>query len=269
MSSQTSEISTVNISGKKFPLKSINGRRCLTKCYSKGVSYLHPTILTGIKDSIYNTCAIDPFYSREILSETEPSYEKGVGLQFIDKCRIEDNKIYQPPNELESILLSYYFNPNDFLVNIYGLHSFDQVIYWTLENDYLPFDTIKRVHNCSWKAYGNKIEAISGTVLDYYYDMAKNRWLYDYVRVIQNKYSFNLVSEKTDVSDAIGEIYKIVSSKFFDYDFFATALKRYVYQYQDEWESIDSHYKKIKYFIFQQLVEHIEQELRNANIESE
>lgn len=240
-----------------LPLKSINGRRCLSKCYPKGETYLHPIFLTDITNHI-NSCAIDPIYSKDA------QYQ---GMKVTDACKLEDNKIYQPPDELESMLLSFNFNPYDFLTTIYGLNSFDDVIYWTLENDYLPFDTIKRVHNCAWKVYGDKPEQLSSAVLEYYYDIAKEHWLRDYTKLIENNYSFDLITNKKDVSDASEEIYEILTSKFFTYNFFMSAIKRYIYEYQDKWEIIYSHYGKIKMYIFQQLVEKIENELINKTID--
>ena len=108
-----------------LPLKSIYGRRCLTKCHPKGEAYLHPILLTAIGERTNNSCGIDPVHSRDT------QYLKIHDMIWADTCRLEDNKIYQPPNELESMLLSFYFNPNDFLSSIYDLHSFDQVIFWT------------------------------------------------------------------------------------------------------------------------------------------
>lgn len=238
----------------KLPLKSVSGRRCLSKCYAKGETYLHPVLLTGVADNNNNSCAIDPVHSKD------PQYFKEYDMILADKCRLEDNKIFQPPDELESILLSFYFNPNDFLESIYELHSFDQVIYWTLENDHLPFDTIKRVHNCAWKVFGNKIEELSGGVLEYYYELAKEHWLKDYINIIQNKYSFDFIYGKGRQNDPSSgtDMYNIMLNNYFTYEFFVTALKRYVYEYQDKWEIIESHYGHIKKYIFYQLVENIE-----------
>lgn len=239
--------------GEKLPLKSINGRRCLSKCYPKGVTYFHPVLLTGVTDYTNNSCAIEPVHSQD------PQYYKEYGLILADKCRLEDNNIYQLPNELESILLSFYFNPIDFLASVYNLHSFDEVIYWTLENDYLPFDTIKRVHNCAWKVFGSKVEELSASVLEYYFDIARTYWLKDYVKLIQNKYSFDFVSkEPIDVSDSFNEIYNIIYNKYFTYEFFANTIKRYIYEYQDKWEYIQEYYISIKKYVYQQLIEHIE-----------
>lgn len=242
---------------EKLPLKSINGRRCLTKCYPKGAVFLHPVLLTGVVAQTNNNCAIEPVHSKD------PHYYREHDMILADKCNLEDNKIYQQPDELESILLSFYFNASDFLASIYGLHSFDQVIYWTLENDYLPFDTIRRVHNCAWKVFGNKMEELSNGVLEYYFDIARNHWLKDYVKIIQNKYSFDFTTKKkniSDISDNFGEIYHIIYSTYFTYNFFVNAIKRYVYEFQDKWEYIDKHYLPIKKFIFQQLLEYIDNE---------
>lgn len=249
-----------------LPLKSINGRRCLTKCYPKGEISVHPIILTGLTLETNNYCSIDPVYSKELQNNKISTGEKEFNMLFVDACRLEDNKIFQPPNELESILLSFYFNPNDFLSNIYNLHSFDEVIYWTLDNDYLPFDTIKRVHNCAWKAYGNKIEALTTTVIDYYYDMAKYRWLKDYVILIKNKYSFSSITNSKDLLSDEDEIYNIILNNYFDYNFFYTSVKHYVYEFQDEWDLIESHYKKLKKYVFNRLIDNIESDFTTNKV---
>ena len=240
-------------SNEKLPLKSIQGRRCLSKCYPNGSTFLHPILLTGLTNRGKSYCAIDPIYSND------PQYQ---GIILADECNIDDNEIYELPDELESILLNFYFNPYDFLTSIYGLHSFDEVIYWTLENDHLPFDTIKRVHNCAWKVFGNKVSELSSTVFEYYYDISKTYWLKDYAKIIQNKYSFNFVTKDTNVTDAIDEIYEILLSKFYKYNFFIDAVKKYIDEYSDKWENITSHYANLKSYIFQKLIELIEKETR-------
>lgn len=241
-----------------LPLKSINGRRCLTKCYPKGATYLHPVLLTGVIDNIANSCAIEPVHSKD------PQYYREYEMIFADKCKLEDNKVFKPPDEIDSFLLSFYFNPRDFLDSIYGLHSFDEVIYWTISYDYLPFDTIKRVHNSAWKVFGNKIEELSNTVLEYYYDIAKEYWLRDYIKLIENNYSFNLVADTPSpkIGNASDAMYQIINSKFFTYNFFVNAVKRFVYEYEDQWETIDSHYGMLKKFVFEKLVEQMDKESR-------
>ncbi len=106
------------------------------------------SFVNGIADKNNDSCAINPVYSKD------PQYYRENDMIYADVCRLADNNIYVQPIELESLLSSFYFNANDFLTNIYNLYSFDDVIYWTLENDQLPFYTIKRVHNCAWKVFG-------------------------------------------------------------------------------------------------------------------
>ncbi|MEM0354082.1 MAG: hypothetical protein QXW79_00735 [Thermoplasmata archaeon] len=229
-------------------LKSINGRRCLSRCYPKDTTYLHPIFLTGISSQM-DTCAIDPIYSKD---------SQYYGMIVADKCNLDDNKKYKIPSELESILVAFHFNPYDFLTGIYGLHSFDEVIRWTLENDYLPIDTIKRVHNCAWKVFGKDLEEISNIVIEYYYDISKTYWLKNYTKIIQKKYSFDLVKNIGSVSNTFEEIYEIVLSKIFTFPFFTSCIKKYIKKNKNQWDTIHSHYDKIKKYVFQLLIKNIE-----------
>ena len=227
-------------------LKSVNGRKCLSKCYGKGVSYLHPIFMNSIvSNTNNNSCAIYPIYSKDA---------DFLGMHVSDTCRIEDNKNFKPPDELESMLLSFYFNSYDFLSTIYDLNSFDEVIHWTINNSFLPFDTIRRVHNCAWKAFGSKTDELSSNVLDYYYDIAKSHWLKDYAKTITKNYSFELITKK-DITNSLTETEEILESKFFSYNFFLASLRSYINENQDEWDTIPSHYGAIKNYLFQKLVE--------------
>jgi hypothetical protein len=243
---------------EKLPLKSINGRRCLTKCFQSGTAYLHPILLTDLFGK-ENSCAIYPTYSKD------PEYYRKRDMILVDTCRLEDNVTHRKPDELESILLSFFFNPSDFLVSIYGLHSFDQVIYWTLENDDLPFDTVKRVHDCAWKVYGDNIVELSNGVLDYYYDICKMYWLKNYVKIIQNKYSFDVLTKKSTVPDNADEIYNIIVNNYFSRDFFIDILHQYINEFQNKWDNIVSHYDGIKKYVFTKLIYEIENKTDDIN----
>lgn len=249
------QIKEPNQKDKDLSLKSINNRRCLSKCYSKGKTYLHPVLLTGIADKTNNSCAIDPVYSND------PQYYKENDMIYADTCKLENNEKYQQPDELESILLSFYFNPSDFLSSIYNINSFDDAIFWTLENDYLPFNTIKRVHNCAWKVFGSKLLELSNNVIQYYYNIAKEHWMKDYISVLENKYSFDFITSSKNHEDSVKtekEIYDIVIKNYFTFHFFFSAIKNYIYEFKNEWEIIYSHYNLIKKYVFQQLVEEIQ-----------
>lgn len=236
---------------KKLSLKSIDGRKCLSKCYPKNFPYLHPILLTKIMNPNENSCAINPTFS------TKPGYFKSQGMLLVDRCSLEDNQTHHLPNELDSILLSFYFNPRDFLESIYKLQSFDEVITWTRENNHLPFNTIKRVHNCAWRAFVDTAEGLTNNIIEFYYQIAIENWLRHYVNVIETEYSFDIIT-KNPTEKTNAEIYKILASKFLTYSFFTKNLKKYIYEFKDQWDTIDSHYGNIKNYIFTKLIETIQ-----------
>ena len=215
-------------------------------------------MLTGALDPTNASCAIEPVYTDDV------HYKASYDMILTDKCRIEDNKWYKLPDELASTLLSFYFNANEFLIGVYGIHSFDETIVWTIENEQLPFDTIKRVHNCAWKVHGNKLDELSNVVLEYYYLIAKQYWLHDYVDHLLAKYAFSFIPRNNNTvtattANARAEVYHIVLDQFFTYHFFITTVKKFVLEYQDQWENIDSPYKMLKNYVFDKLLRLIEE----------
>lgn len=233
----------------QIPLKSIHDRKCLTKCYPKGEIYIHPILLTAVKEPTNNSCAINPVPSQD------DNFHKIHEMIWADTCNLSDNTNKKIPNELESMLFNFQLNSKDFLTSIYNLNNFNDVIYWTLENDYLPFDTIKRVHNSTWSAYGSDLNNISNIVVEYYYEMTKNYWLKDYINGIQNDYSFNFVGKNLDVDDSSIGIYDIILEKYYTYHFLHSCIKKYIDEWSDKWDMIYSHYDNLKKYIYIQLVE--------------
>lgn len=240
----------------KPELKSINNRKCLTKCYPRNTEYVHPIILSGYMDTFLNTCAINPKYTKD------PKQKKFNNFLLLDECNLNDNNNYEIPKEIDSILLGFYFNPKDFLNEIYDIDSFDKAIQWSLDKKYLPYDTIKRVQNCSWRVYGNIPGELSNAVIEYYYNLGK-KWLNEYINILLNKYSFSIIEKPDEKNDK--NLYDIIYINFFTYKFFSSALKKYVYEYQDKWEYIVSHFEHIKKYIFEQLVESMESVIENKN----
>lgn len=232
-------------------LKSISGRKCLTKCYEKGKIFFHPISLVPTQ-SLYNgACATNPYYVDDdgILG----------GLREYDKCRLEDNELSNPPDESAIILLSFTFDAKYFLNNFYGLKSFDQVIQWTLENDNLPYLTIYRIHNCAWKVYGKNIDALTFKVLEYYYEKSKNDWLVYYTKILQSEYSFDIIKkENNNQSSNFNQMYQLLLNNFYTYNFFVTSVKKYVYENQNIWDKIQSHYDRLKIYILNCLIKKLD-----------
>lgn len=234
-------------------LKTINGKRCLTKCFDKGKVFFHPIYLLPVRSKYKGVCATNPYY-------VEDSENDNIGgLQGYDFCRLEDNETYNPPDESTIILLSFTFDPRYFLSYFYGLKSFDQVIQWTLENDNLPTLTIYRIHDCAWKVFGKNIDALTYQVLEYYYEKSKNDWLRYYTDVIQREYSFELIKQTNNKSSEKDQIYQLLLDNFYTYNFFVTCVKKYVYENQNTWEKIQSHYLKLKIYVLNCLIKKLEE----------
>lgn len=236
---------------KNIPhLKSYNNHRCLTKCYPKNKLYMHPVVLGFIKNFDKNTCAINPVYDKKNNSNN---------IKIYDECRLDDNNTYVIPDDTESLLLKFYFDPYNFLRSIYELYSFDEVIEWSKEMYYLPFNTIKRVHNCAWIAFGLKMEEITDNVVDYYFYILNKYWTKDYLKNIEKDYSFELSTDKSD--DNIETIYDELFKSTVTNSFLQDLIKNYIFDYEDSWIFIESHYDNFKKYIYEKFVEKINKNL--------
>ena len=236
----------------KPPLRTVDGKKCLTKCIPANTRFIHPSLLSALSQS-YDYCSIDITYDnndKPVDTERETARTSG-------KCNLEDNEKYRLPDEQLNILSRFNFDAVDLLVNIYNIHTFDDAIYWTLDNDHLPFYTIKRVHDCSWKVHGFKWSNITNVVIDYYYDIACNHWIKDYVRVIKHHYSFDIIAKHDPTNTKSGDelIKDIILYKFFSMEFFSKCLRDFVDSNSKNISYIGSPYNTIKEYIYNRLVE--------------
>jgi len=222
-------------------LRSDNGRKCLSKCYSKEEKSVHPLLLVPLHSTLDGYCAIDPVFDKE--AENFQS-----NLIYVDKCHVGDNGKYHTPNELNSLLFNFNFDPADFLSDFYHLKNFDDVIAWTLNHSYYPFDTIKRIHNCAWKVYGSNLESLTHIVINYYYSLAKESWLPDYLPEIENYFSFETRGESPE---------NLIIEKYFSYAFFNYIIKSYILEKKSQWEIIESHFGQIKKYVLEKLIDAI------------
>ena len=142
-------------SSKNPALISKNGFRCLTKCHPPKEKYIHPLNFQILHSLHVPTCGIYP------IKDIKTGQDVGV-----DQCNVKDQTADQELDPF-SFIFQMEFNYRDFLIRYYSLNTFDQVIEWTKENKRLPFETIKRIHNVAWKAYGQRIELISDNVFEF------------------------------------------------------------------------------------------------------
>ena len=232
---------------EKFPLRTINGHKCLTKCFEKKKSYLHPVTLRKLTLLDINSCAIEPIIKKNSVTDYE-------------ECKPDQNATHSIPSEKDSILLDFKFSAAAFLSDIYDIHSFNETITWTLEHNHSHFNTIKRIHNASWKAFGSVLDNVSEFVINFYYDIAKHNWMIDFMDMINKKYSFDTARD-TNIMD-------LIISNFFSEDFFTQIIKKYIHIYKSEWLQIDSHYGNLKKFTYKCLIQNIQYKSTNNVITS-
>lgn len=232
-----------------------NGYRCLTKCHPPKEKYIHPLNFQILHSLHVPTCGIYP------IKDVKTGQDIGV-----DQCQLEED------NELDpfSFIFQMEFNYHDFLVRYYSLNTFDQVIEWTKENKKLPFETIKRIHNVAWKAYGQRIELISDQVFEFYYNILITMWIHDYyqellknhqIAIVEGELNITHVERKKKIYETQSEeIRKLLIEKFFPYERFIRLIKNYVSEFANlhkEWFETKSHYGKLKNYIYKDLLNQI------------
>lgn len=244
----------------KPPLRSVSyGKLCLSKCYPAKETHIHPITLVQLDGKI-DSCAVYPY---AIENEMNPN-DMGV----LAPCNLDDNLTHSLPDDIQMFLLDLTFDPKEFL-EIYELGTFNQVIAWTLENDHLLFDTIKRVHECAWRAFGKDLENISTSVYEYYYDMAKNRWMLDYIEALETNYSFEIESSNSNTHPKMDTLKEVIQNKYFSYYFFVESIQQYISINKHMWDNIFFHYGPIKNYIYDCIVKKLRQEYPNLTIKEE
>jgi hypothetical protein len=224
-----------------------SGKRCITKCHLKGTSVIHPYWLSPVSRYDHDFCLVIPY------EDIDTTTGKKI-MEFQDGCDQEQNKYYTGSSEMERLLmLQIIFIPNDFLKTFYNINSFNDAIEWSKANTHLPFGTIRRVHNCSWKAFGYKSSEVSYDVVQYYHTLVTNNWINDYIIKIEKDISVKINRDKSFKNNE-EFIRHYILSNILIISNFESILKKYIETYYDTWIDIESHYLNLKLFIYQEII---------------
>lgn len=248
---------------KPKKLYTIDGDECLTKCYKKNENMFHPRTLQFNISHVDGQCGIESRKEDDMVQISKGHITKEYGT-----CAVNNDLSYVVPID-KTIMLSYYFDPIFFIKILYNLQSFDAVIKWTNENINLPFNTIKRVHNCAWHIYGSHKDNITDIVLKYYYELAINQWMKDYIIHITRIFSFSvgienniLVHHKNKDTQHEEKLSDIIITAFFNYNFFVSTINKYIISLGNIVDNkVSSHYKNIKNFVYEHLIDNIKNSL--------
>jgi len=251
----STDVSDSNIQSRY--LQTDDGEKCLTKCYAKGEKIFHPITLTFKTADFNGTCATEPHKDQDIEKISKGQFSVELG-----QCMLNSSLIH--PDE-RTIMMSYYFDPVFFVTIFYNLKTFNAVIRWTNDYTEASFATINRVHNCAWHIFGRNKDNITDIVLKYYYQLAVKKWMSIYIDNLSKKYSFNIrsdiVSNNNDPTSE--ELSQIIIKKFFSYEFFVSVINQYIDTIKrDTDQRVKKHYRLIKNFVYEHLIDHIKDILK-------
>lgn len=228
------------IKSKKL-VKTIHNDTCITKCIPPLTTYLHPLTLELININ-NNTCATYQISKKE--NEEEKNNE--------NVCKLKDNDDNIFYNEKELILSPYNLNNEDFLLNVYNIKSFDDVIKWSEENNYIVNNTFKRINKCAWSAYGLKQEIITLQVIKYYYIFFIKNWMNTFMEKIKNDYEFQILNDSEDVK-------MMIVDNYISLDDFDKIITSFINEYRDKWDIINDHFALLNNYIYQKIISKLKQ----------
>jgi hypothetical protein len=228
-------------------------KKCIGPCYKKGERVVHPVTYAVVTDNYQNFCPVNPWKTKasgHVYTTTGCTYKKDSNTDQKDKKRID------------CINQRIDFDPSSFLKIYYHIDGLDLAILWYNENPTVSYSTIKRIMDCAIKVYGitefyekessDMInEFTKFIILNYWlktYETSLIRW-FDFKYDI-NKYIMQVRNEQNITSlDYNDEMYKMLHDQvelLLTEKLLINIHKTFVIIYKDKWDSIESHFSKLK-----------------------
>jgi hypothetical protein len=154
---------------KRYP-KSDNNNQCIGPCYAAGTEIIHPITLTYTKDIEAPFCPINP-----ILDDI-----KGKNTIYVDHCSNPTNMkdIINKKYEIDILVPSIEFNPENFLKIFYNIQSFEGAIEWIKEKRKISLTSRMRILNCALDDE-IKITSITDDVVNIFIEIVNKKWITD------------------------------------------------------------------------------------------
>ena len=221
----------------------IKGNVCISRCYDKNENiFMHPLLFNPIETvemdkEAPNLCAIVPISIEPVTYEIFDASNKKTSIYA--KCKLKNNEYIDENTEINNFLQPHFVDPSNFLKEIYNLNSFDDVIKFSNDNTELSNSTIKRLHSCAWKVYGNNHNEITDDVIYYYYDIVNKYW---------KKIFFNTIKLKKQ------NITKEDINNIITINFVSQCIFNYINDTNDKWHLFDLHIHRIRKYIFEKII---------------
>lgn len=225
--------------------KSKNNRQCIGPCYPAGTMIMHPVSLEYITNDKYPFCPVDLWKDKH-----------GVVIP-IDQCRVPSkiDEVTMKNIEMDVITPTINFDSKQFLKLYYKIESFNDATLWSYEHANVPYDTLERILDCAWKAYGLELQDIGDDITDFYSDLIKSYWIDSFYIKLKSKLIIDeaghvKISKTANQTEKDTAYYK-KQKKEFILSFLNNKIIRQILQeiishYKNKWLEIPSHSKKIK-----------------------
>jgi hypothetical protein len=232
---------------QKYP-KSKHNKQCLGPCYEPGTWVINPITLQ------YITNFNEPFCPTNTWEYKDPITKKTTELA-LDNCYVvtHTSDISKEEIEMNILLPKIDFDSIQFLNIYYNIYSFEATLDWLDKNPMSPFNTKLRLIECSWKAYGEKLDIIDDRLIVFYQEIIRKRWIRniypaveDYIKVSGNDISVDKSgsSHSVDKKDKIRKINYIVQ-KYATKDKIYLFLTGYIKDNKKQWDNILNHEKRL------------------------
>lgn len=250
---------TTDTFDKKYPI-SKNNKQCLTPCYEPGTYAIHPVTLQYIIDKDNPFCAIHP-YEKQM-----PSGE--IGVYAHDECYVPTAKedIARKQIEMDILLPIIDLSCSRFLKLYYDANSFEDIFIWFDKNPYAPSATQMRLVECGWKVYGNNVNVVSDSMVEFYIDIIKKNWIKYIYPIIKSYIHIDGDHIYFDKSTNNNEKNKIMKINFFIKKFVTKNniykfLTTYIEHFSSKWNDIESQNQNLKDFFIEYTIAKIKASL--------
>lgn len=224
--------------------KSKKNLQCLGPCYKKNTVAHHPIYIDEKYAKDFNFCHTNEYFIDKDNKRT---------FKLLDECgKAETDEVLS--NSINLLIPIIHFNNGNFLKVYYNIHSFREAVTWVNNKQFAEYNTIRRILDSAWNAYGQDLDYIDDDIVDLYIKITKKYWthylytiLCKYIVIVDNKFKLD-GSETKPCKDNGRKIEKInfIVNKFITHNNLHNFLLKYIKSDTEKWTDVNSHTNTIK-----------------------
>lgn len=209
---------------RKYPI-SVHNKQCIGPCYPPKTKIIHPVTMSMSYHNTKNLCPTTEW----ITDNNDIEYYDECLVPNIKDLGVADRAFYFPDIP---------FNPKFFLTVYYEIAGFDGIIKF-LNTDEL-INTKKRIMECGWKIYGNTEMAITDDIINFYLELIKKDWIYEFMNKL-SKY-IQIEGDKIFIAKSTNDDHSIEKTNFLMKKIITKqSIFKILNQYIDSLKEVDQH----------------------------